>query len=241
MKHTHPLKAGLLSFLVIAGFLNGTSLHAQSQITFDHLNAGAVGTAYGDQLIWSNGAVFSTNAGYYKMVLSTSGTYAGYYNSSPTMTVLAATTNHSGPVPGAPALGSFIQVQITLISAPVGGAFDFWNVGALSPSYILNVGDSSSLVAISGGTDNPDAGTFGVDPYGHIHGRRFGATALGDYIVGLQLFDTSDNGLDGLPIHTPSDMFYMNFRAVATVPEPATVTLMGLALLGTGLKRLNRR
>ena len=65
---------------------------AQGQITFDHLNAGAIGTGYGDQLIWANGGTFATNAGYYAMPYASSGTYAGYYNSSPTMTVLPATS-----------------------------------------------------------------------------------------------------------------------------------------------------
>ncbi len=238
-KPNSGIRSTWLACLVAFGLLKGDSLMAQGQITFDHLNAGAIGTGYGDQLIWANGGTFATNAGYYAMPYASSGTYAGYYNSSPTMTVLPATGDNGGPVSLAPALGSFIQAQITLISAPDGGQFSFWLTGATTPSFSLNVGDSTTLINLSSSD-----GSFGSDPYGHIHGRRFGATALGDYIVGLQLVDTSDNGLDGLPIHTPSEMLYMDFRALAApVPEPATTALMGLGIVGFYLitiKRQNR-
>ena len=238
MKRNNCLKAGLLTCVLTLGLLKGNSLMAQGQISFDHLNAGAVGTGYGDQLIWANGGTFSTNAGYYAMPKSVSGTYAGYYNSSPTMTVLPATADNDsgGPSPLAPALGSFIQAQITLISAPDGGQFAFWLTGATTPSFTLNVGDTTPLIALSS-----IDGSFGSDPYGHIHGRRFSATTLGDYIVGLQLFDTSDNGLDGLPIHTPSDILYMDFRGVvATVPEPNSAALFVLGLAGFCLVAFKR-
>jgi hypothetical protein len=230
------MKSILSATLLAFGLLQGNSLIAQSQITFDHLNAGAVGTDFGDQLIWANAGTFSTNAGYFAMPFSSAGTYAGYYNSSPTLTVLPATTDNGGPVSLAPALGSYIQAQIFLVSAPEGGQFSFWLTGATEPSYVLNPGDSTALVNLSSSD-----GSFGSDPYGHIHGRRFGATVLGDYIVGLQLFDTSDNGLDGLPIHTPSDILYMDFRATAAAtPEPGTAALMGLGLIGFGLWTVKR-
>lgn len=239
MKRNNCIRSGLLVCLVALGLLQGASAQAQAQILADHLYAGAVGTAYGDQLLWANGSVFATNTGYYKMSYSAGGQWAGYYNSEPVLAVLAATTNFGGPVPHAPALGSFVQFQITLISGPGGGRFGFWEPDSLTPVYSLGIGDSSSLIPLSGGDDNPDAGTFGVDPYGHIDDRRFSATVLGDYIVGFQLFDTSDNGLDGLPIHTPSDMLYMDFRAVA-VPEPATTALIGFGLFGFWLMAFKR-
>ena len=242
MKSANRVKSVWLSSLVAVVLLKGISAQAQGQILADHLYAGAVGTVYGDQLVWANADAFATNAGYYRMDYSTGGSWAGYYNSEPTMTVLAATAAFGGPVPKAPALGSFIQAKIFLVGAPEGGQFGFWEAGATNPTYILNTGDSSQLIPLSGGDENAFAGTFGEDPYGHIEDRRFTATALGDYIVGFQLFDTSDNGLDGLPIHSPSDILYVNFRAVlAPVPEPTTTAMISLGLgtlwLGT-VKRM---
>jgi|GEM_PF-1131792 len=230
MKPNNWIGLARITCLVTLGFLTDTSLLAQGRILDDHLYAGAVGTDYGDQLVWANGAAFSTEAGYYQMSPSTSGQWAGYYNSEPTLAVLAATAAFGGPVPNAPALGAFIQAKIFLISGPDGGQFGFWEPDSTTPVYSLNVNESSPLIPLSGGDENPDAGTFGVDPYGHIDGRRFSATVAGDYIVGLQLFDTSDNGLDGLPIHSPSDILYVNFRAQTAVPEPGTMALMGLGL-----------
>jgi hypothetical protein len=230
------VKAGL-ACVAAFGLLQGTSAQAQGQISFDHLNAGAVGTGYGDQLIWANGALFASSSGYYySMTKSTAGTYAGYYNSSPTLTVLPATADNLGPVPNAPALGSFIQATITLVSEPDGGSFSFWDVGATTPTYTLNPGDISPEIPLS--DVSLGAGDFGADPYGHIHGRRFTATVPGDYIVGFQLFDTDDNGLDGLPIHTPSDILYMDFRTA--VPEPSTNALAGMGLVAFGLMAFKR-
>ena len=224
--------------LVALKFLAATQSPAQSsqtQIPTDHFNAGATGTTSSDQLIWGNAAIFATSSGYYKLSLSTSGTYAGYYNAGFTMTVLPATTDNLGPVPEAPALGSFIQVKLTLVSAPVGGMFDYWLTGATTPTYALNVGDTTPLIPLSDITEG--AGSPGADPYGHIHGRRASVTELGDYLVSFQLFDTSANGVGNGPIYTsPSDPFQVDFRAV-DVPEPSVLALVGLGLAGAIIRK----
>ena len=101
----------------------------------------------------------------------------------------------------------------------------------MGTGFNLSEGDEAPFIPLSGGDENPDAGAVGADPYGHIDDRRFSATVAGDYIVGLQLLDTSDNGLDGLPIHSRSDILYVDFRAEAgPVPEPTTSALAGLGL-----------
>lgn len=189
------------------------------QNTAGHLNAGAQGTNQNDQLLWANGALFAANSGYYyPMNLATNGTYAGYYNSAPTLTALAGTTAPAG-LP--PAMGSFLRAQITLVSGPEGGKFAFWTNTA-GPAFNLGVGESSALFDLS--DRSAGAGTPGGDPFGHLHGRRFTATARGDYIVDFRLFDTSTNGLAGGPIHTPSDAFLMDFRTMPIRPILAAPT-----------------
>jgi hypothetical protein len=222
----------LLSLAVITCLASTTALAQHG-----HLNAGAVGQNQNDKLLWANGAIFATNSGFVQnMPMTGSGRFAGYFNSAPTLTALPATVTNSGPVAFSPALGSFLQFQMTVISGPDGGSFGWWESSSLTPLYSLGIGQTSPLIALSdvlGG-----AGTPTGDPFGHLHGRRFTATTEGDYIIGLQIFDTSANGVGGAPIHMPSDMFYMEFAAV---PEPGTVTLLGLALGGVMWQVRRRR
>src|SRR5688572_2039534 len=197
---------------------------ASSQAQHGHMNAGADA---GNQLFWANGALFVTNSGYVQsMPVAASGTYAGYFNSGPTLTVLPATPANLGPVPNAPALGSFIEYTLTVFSAPAGGTFAFWEGGSLTPTYSLGAGMTSPLIPLSDAAAG--AGTTGADPYGHLHGRRFTATTGGDYLIGLQLFETSGSGPGGGPAHLDSGMFYLQFSAV---PEPNVGALLILGLL----------
>jgi hypothetical protein len=197
-------------------------VHAQH----GHLNAGASSTAQGSALVWGNGALFAESSGYVlNMPRATSGVYAGYYGSGPTLTALPATIAYGGPSAGASALGSFLRFQYTLVSGPVGGAFSFWDHGAVVPSESVGVGATSSLYDLSGGDDNPSAGTPGGDPHGHIHGRRFTADLPGDYVVGFQAFDTSSNGTGGGNIHMPSGVVNIRFRVI---PETSTTVLLGV-------------
>ncbi|HKS37806.1 MAG TPA: hypothetical protein VJW76_11490, partial [Verrucomicrobiae bacterium] len=122
-----------------------------------------------------------------------------------------------GPVPNAPALGSFIQAQLVSVEGPAGGSFGFWEPGSTNPSH--------SLVSGQGGTNmfrlTESDGSPGADPYGHFHGRRFTAAQPGFYTVGFRLFDTSTNGVDGGPIHTPSDVLLIYFQAGITIVSTA--------------------
>lgn len=197
------------------------TITAQAQrITSGHLNVGALGTNTGSQLTFANGAAFVLTSGYVQMELATSGTYAGYYGSGPSVTALPQTVAHGGPNPMAPSLGSFVEVNMTLHAAPEGGVFSFWNTGSLVPTFSLDtVGEVSPLWNLSGGEENPTAGSSGADPYGHIHGRRFTATLPGEYIIGFQAFDTSPNGAQ----HAPSSPLEIRFMAV---PEPSTLALL---------------
>jgi hypothetical protein len=175
-----------------------------------HLNVGAVSTNQDAQLIFDNGPDFATDANYVKTLdYATTGTYAGYHQGNITLTALAATPAHLGPVPNAPALGSWIHAQIVAVDGPPGGAFAFWNTGATSPTISLATGSTGTNMFVL----SENNGVAGTDPFGHIHGRRLTATKPGIYAVSFRAFDLSANGTGGGPIHAPSGTLKVYFQA----------------------------
>ena len=204
----------LNQFVGIVGLLVAGSASAQH----GHLNAGAVGVNQNDKLYFDNGADFITNSGYVKTLTYTNGgRFAGYYEGNITLTTLAATAAFGGPVPNAPALGSFIQAQLVSVEGPAGGSFGFWEAGSTNPTHSLSSGQSGTNMFRLTESD----GSPGADPYGHVHGRRFTATQPGFYTVGFRLFDTSTNGTNGGPIHTVSDVLPIYFQAGITIVSTA--------------------
>lgn len=191
----------------------GLALALKSQLLaadHAHINAGAVSTNRGAQLIWANGADFVASSGYVKTLdYTNAGVYTGYFQQNITLTALPATAANAGPDPQTPALGSFIRAKMTCLEAPSGGQFAFWDTGATQPSISLGAAQSSTnMWALSQNDGSP-----GSDPYGHIHGRRFTATRPGIYKVTFQAIDTSTNGIGGGPIHTPSVELPVWFQA----------------------------
>jgi hypothetical protein len=183
-----------------------------------HLNVGALDTNQNAQLIFDNGSVFATSVDYVKTLdYATSGTYAGYYQGNITVTVLAATPAHLGPVSNAPALGSWIFAQLIAVDGPTGGAFAFWDAGATAPTISLLTGTTGTNTWRLSEND----GSPGTDPYGHIHGRRFTATKPGIYTVSFRAFDFSANGVGGGPIHTPSTILKIYFQAGVNIKSIA--------------------
>ncbi len=210
------VKMGWTGVRIWMGWLLGLLATVVAQAQHGHLNAGATVAGQGSQLAWVNGGLFVESSGYIgNMPKATTGTYAGYNNSGPTLTALPATVANGGPSGSASALGSFLQFSYTLVTGPDGGKFSFWDSGATLPSSSMGVGQTSGLYLLSGGEDNPAAGTVGGDPYGHLHGRRFTADLPGDYIVAFQAVDTSVNGVGGGPIHTPSELLNVRFEVAS--------------------------
>jgi hypothetical protein len=196
----------LLSAIGIAVALS-LNVHAQDH---GHLNVGAESQQIGAKLIFANGADFATNSAYVKtLTFTNAAVYAGYFQGNTTLTALPATGDRGGPDPVAPALGSRIAAQLVSVEGPAGGEFAFWDTGATAPTIKLKSGETGASTWILSEND----GSPGTDPYGHIHGRRLTLTKPGLYKVGLRAIDISTNGLNGGPIHTPSDILYTYFQA----------------------------
>jgi len=196
----------LTACAVFALCLNST-LFAQDH---GHLQIGAVSPTQGAQLYFYNGNDFRTNTYYVKTLdLTNSGRYSGYYQGNITLTVQAATPAFGGPEANAPALGSYIRANIAAVDGPPGGAFGFWEAGATTPTISVACGTTNAASFNVTQTD----GTPGVDPFGHIHGRRMSATKPGIYVVTFRAFDACTNGTGGGPIHTPSELIRIYFEA----------------------------
>ncbi len=222
-------RENLRHLIALAGLVLAVH-HAWGQ--HGHLNAGALGTAQGDALYFANGSIFAVESGYVKeLTFTNSGTYAGFYQGNISLTALPATINNGGPVPNAPAPGSFVETRIESVTGPAGGTFNFWEDGATSPTIGLATGSVTPSMLWPLSDASLGAGQPGADPFGHLHGRRFTADVAGTYTVGFRLFDTSMNGADGGPIHAPSETLFINFAAV---PEPGPAALLALAALGLG-------
>lgn len=202
-----------------------------------HLNAGAVGQNQGDKLAFANGSIFAADSGFAKVLAPRSeGDYAGFYEGGITLTALPTTIANGGPAAGASAPGSLIMARITSVQGPDGGYFSLWEHEATVPtlSYASGTTGANGVFALSDASNG--AGTPGGDPFGHLHGRTFTVSAPGEYTVGLSLFDASNNGLNGGPIHADSDTLFIKFQ---TIPEPGTLALLGVgaAALVIGLRR----
>lgn len=202
----------LRSITAAAFLLCSVSAFAQHE----HVNAGAIGGA-GSQLYFVNGANFATNSGYVlELTLATNGPFVGLYSGALTFTALPATIFAGGPAFGHAQPGAYIEMKTVSVAGPGGGVFGFWledeDLGTAEKIFEVPVGTTNGvrMFNLTESDGAPDS-----DPYGHVHGRRFSLNEKGLYTIGFQLVDTSANGAGGGPVHQPSDIFYMHFRAGA--------------------------
>ncbi len=185
-----------------------------------HFVAGAESPVQGAKLIAVNGNDFLHISRYVRnLSFSTSGTYANYYSASCPFVVAAATPPFGGPEANAPALGSFIEMDFISLHGPAGGGLGYWEAGQTgSATFSLEVGTTNGTNRIALSDANLGAGQPGADPYGHVHGRRFSASVPGFYTLGYRFIDTSRNGVNAGPIHTPSEIYYLYLQAEITIP-----------------------
>lgn len=211
-------RTGLGAVLVCGLLLAQPELvHAQHV----HVNAGAMSISQDSPLYFVNGDIYDTDAKYdVYLSFTNAGSFSNLYQGAGvTFTALASTLDNGGPAFGHAAEGAFLQLQFVSASGPPGGVFGVWMEDAGSPGgngllFALPVGasDGTNLIALSESEGSP-----GADPYGHIHGRTFTATKPGLYRLGCRILDTSSNGVDGNPIHTPSAVYFFYFQAGLTI------------------------
>ncbi|MCX6977578.1 MAG: hypothetical protein NTX04_06500 [Verrucomicrobia bacterium] len=115
--------------------------------------------------------------------------------------------------------GSWIWMEITSVSGPVGAHFGYWesNWSAThdtpAKSFATNQPTSGPSIddnkfVLSEGVDD-----VSEDPFGHIHGRAWTADKPGDYYIGFTLYDLSTSGPNGGPWHAPSQTYIYHFQA----------------------------
>jgi len=146
--------------------------------------------------------------------------YAGYYyNCVQTFNALPATEANGGPVVGAAAMGTVIQLQLLSVEGPAGANFAFWE-GNRDGSFGTNL-TWSVPVPSSGDTNliriTQAANTPTNDPYGLVANRVFGFTKPGLYKLTWQLVDTSTNGPGGTPLDLSSAPFSLYYQADYTI------------------------
>jgi len=219
----HPTKT-----LTTLGLLAAAMTQLQAQ--HSHVNAGAMGSVVGGQLYFANGDSFITNSGYVvNLAWAETAPFAGWHLGSITFTALAASTDFGGPAFGHAATGAHLELRVESVAGPAGGEFAFWESDGESDAteiaFRVPVGEAAGTNRFRlSETD----GSPGVDPYGHIHGRKFTASLPGLYTVGFRIFDTSVNGPGGGPLHPPSELFPLHFQA--------GITIAGLAQEAGGMK-----
>lgn len=186
----------------------------------EHLAAGAVTPEQDAALLFVNAAVFAAESGYtIRLDRSDDGTFDGQHQGEVSFVSLAATVDFGGPVPFHPALGAHLETVVESAEGPVGGAFGFWETTGdtglpMRLTFQVPVGETNGTHRFPVSEND---GSPGTDPYGHIHGRVFSATLPGLYRIGFRFVDTSANGANGQPIHTPSPRYYLNFQAGVTL------------------------
>jgi hypothetical protein len=222
------MKKIILNLLAVAGAI-AFVYQAQAQGHY-HLYVGAVGTNQNDQLFFDDTTLTPTDSFVSTLNYTNAGVYAGYYQPGGlTIAVLAQTPANAGPVPNAPALGSWIFVRVVSVQGPPGGEFSFWDTNATSPTFVVPVGTTDGTNSYRAGMND---GSPGSDPYGHIHGRAFNVNQPGLYTIGFQTFDNSTNGAGGGPIQSPSNVYYFRWQAGITITSLAVTNHTATATFG---------
>jgi len=244
MKCKNKMRSGGACLLAAGAMLGGPRVQAQG-----HWFAGAFSTNQGAQLMeYTNAGSFVASSGYiYWLNYTNGGTYSNLYNgSSPTFTALGNGSTSADSASGSPYAagnGAFLWENLVSLTGPSGGHFYFFDIDPYSsthtptnaPTYVIGVGDTPTDFLFALSDPSNGAGVPGGDPYGHMHGRRYGVDKPGTYTLGWKVVDLSTNGTGGGPIQTASQVYYATFQAgnliggLSLSPTGASVTFPTLA------------
>lgn len=202
----------LVALVFIGGGLSASAQHL-------HIVAGADSKEQNARLRFANGTTYDiySNQGIapacFFMSSNLPALYPNLYQTDVTFASLPGTLWTGGPAPGAAAPGAFLEAIVVSVQGPAGGVIGFWQEAEeatpnLRFSIPVGTANSTNRFEISEGVTFPE-----LDPFGHIHGRRFTANRPGLYTLGFQLVDASTAGPTGGPIHTPSPISYFYFQA----------------------------
>lgn len=202
-----------------------------------HVEAGASAPIVGSKLIFVNGPAFEAESGFLVHLLPIHSPLYGdiYYGGSDiTFTSAARTPDNGGPELFAALPGTHVVMVFDSVMGPPGGAISFWDsfdgfFDATEITFTVPVGTKGGINQFSLSEND---GSEGVDPYGHIHGRKVSANLPGLYTVGFRLIDSAHNGPNGGPQHESSDLAWFNFQSGTTIAN--IVHLQGKVVLTFG-------
>jgi hypothetical protein len=165
-------------------------------------------------LFFQNGNAFVTNSGFVMpMPFHEDGDYAGHFATAGLSPTAIGTGFFNDPAPG-----TQVRLHFLAVTGPVGGEFRVWDTDGSAPASTFTFGVATGTTH---GTNSillsENNGEPGADPFGHIHGRAFSATQPGLYVITVQAYDNSSNGMAGGPIHSPSDPLPIYFQAGVTI------------------------
>jgi hypothetical protein len=187
----------------------------------------------GDKLFMYFEPGTQTTALSYNSGSNISGADGFLWNGYTTFTALHQSTfpsSFSGYDPLGARSGSFIELQLTRLSGPTGAKFAFYDSGGTDPLWVYQIGtgflSGNGKITLTQQSyfEGDPLGGIPSDPFGHIHGRTFGADASGTFTATWILHDTQNSTTQLLN----SDAFTATYTAVP-VPEPAALSLLGLA------------
>jgi hypothetical protein len=161
-----------------------------------------------------------------------------YTNASPSavqyecplvLMAVPATVSCGGPATNHAALGSRLELEFVSLTGPPRGTLGFWEPGQAQPSFSLATGEAAGTnrVVVSQTQGIPNA-----DPYGCVPGRYVAVSSPGLYCLSFRVVDTSTNGPQGGPIHTPSPVYQVYLQAGLTIASLSRQAAFATALFG---------
>lgn len=137
--------------------------------------------------------------------------------------------------------GTMIYMTLYAVSGPTGANFAFFESDETETPYVAfsletgTTGSTNSFVV----TEQEYFELDPSDPYGHIHGRSFGADTYGTYTLTWVITNSQPTGTQSSLDNPDSGLRYFT-QTFNAVPEPSTWAMIGAAA-AIGLFCLRRR